>query len=200
MKGSHYFSRRPYSAYHIKKMKIVLRGHYVELYNAPGVFSRKRVDPGTKWLCQTMKLPSHGNILDLGTGIGIIGIVAAKESPDAVIYATDVNRRATQLARRNVKLNNIPNCRVLTVGGYDSFEPEMFTTIVSNPPYSVGWPFVKDMITHGPIYLHSGGTLQLVCLQRKGGRRVKETLLHTFGNVEILARKSGYRVFLSTKQ
>ena len=199
MNESHYFSRRPSSTYRIKKIETILRGHYLELYTASGVFSRSRVDPGTKILCESMKLPSQGNILDFGTGIGIVAMVAAKESPRAIIYATDINLRAIQLARRNVKLNKISNCNVRNVNEYESFKSEQFVSIVSNPPYSAGWTFVKDMITQSPKYLQTGGTLQLVCLQRKGGRRLKKLLLHTFDNVEILVRKSGYRVFLSTK-
>lgn len=199
MKDSHYYSRDPSSLYHAKKIRVTLRGHYFELYTASGVFSRDHIDPGTKSLCQAMKVPLHGNILDYGTGIGIIALVAAKESPNATIYASDVNPRAIHLARRNVKLNAVSNCRVVQVAGYDTFESAMFAAILSNPPYSAGWQQVKQMIAHGPKYLHSGGTMQLVCLQRKGGSRVKQTLLQTFGNVDILARAAGYRVFLAEK-
>ncbi|MFQ5818787.1 MAG: class I SAM-dependent methyltransferase [Candidatus Heimdallarchaeota archaeon] len=199
MKNSHYFSRLPSSPYKVKKMRVVLRGHTLELYTAPGVFSANRIDLGTKYLCRVMKIPMHGKILDFGTGIGIVAIVAAKESPDALIYATDINPRATQLARRNVELNNLQNVKVLNVEGFGFFDSEMFSAIISNPPYSAGWSVIKDMITQGLKHLHQGGTMQLVCLQRKGGRRVKETLLQIFGNVEVLARRSGYRVFLSSK-
>ncbi|MFQ6124747.1 MAG: class I SAM-dependent methyltransferase [Candidatus Heimdallarchaeota archaeon] len=180
-------------------MRVVLRGHTLELYTAPGVFSANRVDLGTKYLCQVMKIPKHGKILDFGTGIGVVAIVAAKESPNTLIYATDINPRAIQLARRNVELNNIQNIIILKVKGYDSFDSELFSAIISNPPYSAGWPIINDMILHSRKYLHPGGTIQLVCRQRKGGRRVKETLLQIFGNIEVLVRRSGYRVFLSFK-
>ncbi len=199
MQNSHYFSRLPTSPYKVKKMRVVLRGHTLELYTAPGIFSADRIDLGTKYLCQVMKIPKHGNILDFGTGIGVVAIVAAKESPDALIYATDINPRATQLARRNVELNNLQNVKVLDVEDYRFFDSEMFSAIISNPPYSAGWSVIKDMIAQGLKHLHPGGTMQLVCRQRKGGRRVKETLIQIFGNVEVLARRSGYRVFLSAK-
>lgn len=199
MQNSHYFSQLPTSPYKVKKMRVVLRGHTLELYTAPGVFSADRIDLGTKYLCRVMKIPKHGNILDFGTGIGVVAIVAAKESPDALIYATDINPRATQLARRNVELNNLQNVKVLDVEDYRFFDSEMFSAIISNPPYSAGWSVIKGMIAQGLKHLHPGGTMQLVCRQRKGGRRVKETLIQIFGNVEVLARRSGYRVFLSAK-
>ncbi len=180
-------------------MRMVLRGHTLELYTAPGVFSANRIDLGTKYLCQVMKIPMHGKILDFGTGIGIVAIVAAKESPDARIYAIDINPRATQLARQNVELNNLQNVKVMNVEGYGFFDSEMFSAIITNPPYSAGWSVIKDIIVQGLKHLQQGGTMQLVCRQRKGGRRVKETLLQIFGNVEVLARRSGYRVFLSSK-
>ena len=200
MDNSHYFSRIPFTPYKVKKMRVILRGHILELYTAPGVFSATRIDRGSKYLCQAMKLPKQGKILDWGTGIGVVAIVAAKESPTTMIYATDINPRATHLARRNVELNNLQNVTVLNVEGYGVFDSEMFSAIISNPPYSAGWTVIKEMITQGPKYLKFGGTMQLVCRQRKGGRRVKETLLLTYGNVEELTRKAGYRVFCALKQ
>ena len=127
-------------------------------------------------------------------------MIAAKESPSTVIYAIDINPRAVQLARRNVKLNSITNCNILKKEGYESFDFDMFSTIVSNPPYSAGWTFIETMIMQGKKYLKPEGTMQLVCLQRKGGDRVRQIMRQTFGNVETLSRKSGYRIFYSEKQ
>jgi ribosomal protein L11 methyltransferase len=58
-------------------------------------------------LCETHdkleKAETHYNldILDLGTGTGILAIAAAKLFPGANIYATDIDEEATQIAREN---------------------------------------------------------------------------------------------------
>ncbi len=73
--------------------------------------------------------------LDLGTGCGIQGLLAAKHS-DRVV-ATDVNPRALNFAAFNARLNTVDNVE-LRQG--DTFEPvtgEQFDLIVSNPPYVI---------------------------------------------------------------
>ncbi|RLI32288.1 hypothetical protein DRO56_03765, partial [Candidatus Bathyarchaeota archaeon] len=90
-----------------------LRGLEFEFLTASGVFSHRRIDPGTRLLIEAMVLPEEGTFLDLGCGYGPIGIVAARLRPQALVYMTDVNRRALALAEENAQRNGVTNVRVL---------------------------------------------------------------------------------------
>jgi release factor glutamine methyltransferase len=74
-------------------------------------------------------------VLDIGTGCGILSVVAAARA--ACVVATDVNPYAIRCARENAKLNGVID-RMLFVQG-DLFEPltteAKFDLILFNAPY-----------------------------------------------------------------
>ena len=74
-------------------------------------------------------------VLDMGTGCGIVGILAAKKA-NAVV-AIDVNPFAVRCAKRNAKLNNVQN-KIYYVQG-DLFTPLnesfKFDSVLFNAPY-----------------------------------------------------------------
>ena len=76
------------------------------------------------------------NILELGTGSGIIAASIAKERPDALIVAIDLSQDAIRVAQKNLVDLTITNVR-LCVG--DWFSPiemkNFFHMVISNPPY-----------------------------------------------------------------
>ncbi len=67
-----------------------------------GVFGRAAVDPGTLFLLRRAPSPPlSGELLDLGTGYGPIAVTLGLRSPEARVWAVDVNRRALELAAGN---------------------------------------------------------------------------------------------------
>jgi len=76
-------------------------------------------------------------ILDMGTGSGILAVVAAREIPDAAVTAIDLYAEGLQIARANAKTHGVKN-RIQFVQGdfYQEFpDGEPFDYILSNPPY-----------------------------------------------------------------
>jgi release factor glutamine methyltransferase len=78
------------------------------------------------------------NILDLGTGSGIIAICLAKERLEANIVAVDIASSALEVARTNSRRHGVSE-RIDLIHG-DLFaaldgEKKLFDLIVSNPPY-----------------------------------------------------------------
>jgi release factor glutamine methyltransferase len=86
-----------------------------------------------------IKLPTDfkGQILDLGTGSGVVPIVLALELPGAELVSVDLSLDALLLAARNVAQHEVGD-RVTLLNG-DWLEPLVvgtsFDFIVSNPPY-----------------------------------------------------------------
>lgn len=53
--------------------------------------------------------PGKRNVIDVGTGSGIIAISIAKHIPDAKILATDISPKALQVAKRNAIKHGVEN-------------------------------------------------------------------------------------------
>ena len=195
--NSHYFAERPKAKLKLYKIRTNLRGYDLVFYTASGVFSPKRIDRGTKLLIESMIIEDGWKILDLGTGYGPIGIVAAKMAPHGYVIMTDINRRALWLAKLNAKINNVERIVDIRYGYlYEPIRNEKFNTIITNPPQSAGMELCMKIIYEAPKYLVSGGLFQMVFRHGKGGRRLAKLIEETFGNYEILASRAGYRVYV----
>jgi len=195
----HYFSEKPKSKPRYGLIKAFLRGKTFKFLTASGVFSKKRVDLGTKLLIESMVLPESGLVLDVGCGYGAIGIAAASLNPKLHVVMVDINERAVKLARRNIELNKVYNAEVRRGNLYEPVKDMKFNCILSNPPVSAGLATVKAIITEAPKHMAEKATLQMVLRSKIGGKRIQQTFQETFGNCTILARESGYRVLMAEK-
>ncbi len=146
-----------------------------------------------------MILPEKGEVLDLGCGYGPVGITAARLNPSLLVTMTDVNERAVWLTRENSKRNNVKNTVPLHGFLYQPVETQQFNTILSNPPVSAGKHVLTPIVQGAPSHLRNQGSFQIVIKSRIGGKWLLGELGATFNRVEVLARKSGYRVLLSKK-
>ncbi|MGZ8245316.1 peptide chain release factor N(5)-glutamine methyltransferase [Methylomagnum sp.] len=83
-------------------------------------------------------IPAHqpADILDLGTGTGIIAVILAAERPLAQVVATDLSPEALGIARDNAARHGVQNIH-FALGDWFAAVPEdgRFDLIVSNPPY-----------------------------------------------------------------
>lgn len=198
---SHYYSSKQSSKDERGRIETVLRGKRYNFITSRGVFSKKHVDLGTRILVENMVIPNIGHFLDLGCGIGIIGIVAASENPALDVHLSDVNSRAVKLTHLNINRLGLKNCRVYEGDLYTPLDEQRFHTIVSNPPVSAGMhKVVYPIITGAFDRLIEGGVIQLVIQSRKGGKMLADFLDKIFGTHSVLAKKSGYRVLISYKE
>jgi 16S rRNA (guanine1207-N2)-methyltransferase len=108
----------------------------------PGVFSTKRLDAGTELLLSALAgQATPERILDLGCGIGPLGLAALRHWPGARALLLDGDARAVRSARGNaVALGVDERCRV---EWWDADEPcpdatESFDLALLNPPFHTG--------------------------------------------------------------
>ncbi|MEM1566192.1 MAG: class I SAM-dependent methyltransferase [Candidatus Bathyarchaeia archaeon] len=196
---NHYFSEKPKAKPRFGLIQTCIRGKTFKFLTASGVFSKKRVDLGTRLLIKSMILPESGLVLDIGCGYGAIGIAAASFNSKLHVIMVDINERAVRLAKRNIELNRVYNAEVRRGNLYEPVKGMFFNCILSNPPVSAGLATVKAIITGAPEHLTEGGTLQIVLKSKIGGKRLQQIFQETFGNCTILARESGYRVLMAEK-
>ena len=76
------------------------------------------------------------NILDLGTGSGVIGITISKLFPDSIITISDISPKALKVANKNIKKHKVSNVHSIESNWFVGFkEKEFFDLILTNPPY-----------------------------------------------------------------
>lgn len=195
----HYFAALPKSKAKLGIVRTSLRGEPFEFLTASSVFSKKRVDLGTRLLIDAMVLPETGAVLDVGCGYGAVGIVAAASNSRLRVVMTDVNMRAVHLARQNVEINKVNNAEVRCGYLYEPVKDLTFNCVLSNPPVSAGMETVKDIITEAPKVMAHEATFQMVIRSKIGAKTLPSVFNETFGNCAVLARESGYRVLIAEK-
>ncbi|MFW9770605.1 MAG: class I SAM-dependent methyltransferase [Promethearchaeota archaeon] len=200
---NHYYSSFPDSKVRFHTISVTLRRHLYLFKTISGVFSYKKLDLGTKILVENMIIPQKpSNLMDLGCGYGVIGIVLAHESPLSKIYLIDVNKRAIWCTKENVKIN-MPTSKsrfFIMQGSY--FEPLkdkkiMFDGIYMNPALRQGRRSLLNLLSDLSFYLKSTGTFQFVVRKKMGADYILKYIKDQFSeeNVEVICKKSGYWVF-----
>jgi len=97
-------------------------------------------------LAENLEISNGEYILELGTGCGLISILAAKGG--AKVISTDISEIAIRCAKYNSIVNKVKDNIHFLIG--DLFEPlkkgEIFDQIIFNPPYLPDNNLPKDMI------------------------------------------------------
>ena len=175
-------------------------GQQFTLYSDRGVFSKDGLDDGTKLLLETIAKTDLGkDILDLGCGIGTIGLVLASFDEDRRITLVDVNERALGLARRNASsLRLTDQVEIKTSNVYENINSS-FDTIVTNPPIRAGKKVTYAMYAGATSHLNEGGRLILVIRKAQGAESCQRYLETLFPNVSKVASHKGYRILIAKK-
>jgi 16S rRNA (guanine1207-N2)-methyltransferase len=190
---AHYFDDDPTVASAPVVIDVMLPDTAFVLETDRGVFSRGHVDTGTNLLLRAdLPLASTGHLLDLGAGAGPIALAMARRSPDATVWAVDVNSRARDLCVRNAQRNGITNVQVAAPG---DVPPEIrFATIWSNPPVRIGKPAMRALILEWLTRLDEGGTAYLVVQKHLGADSLQRWLQAEGFPTDRIASKSGFRL------
>jgi 16S rRNA (guanine1207-N2)-methyltransferase len=198
MKQEHYFSEQQESQEKLIKLSCKLLGNSLEFNTISGVFSKKKIDLGTKVLIDNIKISTNDTVLDFGCGIGVVGIAIKKDFPTTNVFLTDINTRAVKIANMNCKLNNT-SCTILQGNMYEAIPKKIkFNAIISNLPQHAGRKVCFNIIEQSKQFLKPKGTLQVVARHQKGGKMIERKMNELFQNIEVLGKQSGYRVYSST--
>jgi len=201
MAGEHYFSARPSSEERPRTIRVTLAGRSLELTTANGVFSAERLDAGTAVLLSHVPAPpSSGALLDLGCGWGPIAIAMALRSPEADVWAVDVNERALALTAANARIAGIS-----IKSAYPQGIPAdlRFATIWSNPPVRIGKEALHELLESWLPRLEPGGEAWLVVAKQLGADSLQSWIADRFARdglgVERAATERGYRVLVVSR-
>ncbi len=198
MGADHYFTSSPGSEAARRTIRVRLAGREVEVVTAAGVFSPEHLDDGTRILLDTVPAPPvDGHLLDLGSGWGPIALSLALRSPEATVWAVDVNERALDLVRRNAARLGISNVNAALPA--DVPDDLTFATIWSNPPIRVGKQELHAMLRHWLPRLDADATAWLVVAKHLGAESLQRWLADELGlDVERAATSKGFRVLAAS--
>lgn len=191
--GAHYFDDDPTVPSDPVTIDVLLPDTAFVLETDRGVFSRGHVDIGTNLLLRAdLVLPSRGDLLDLGAGAGPIALAMALRSPDATVWAVDVNSRARDLCMRNAASNGITNLHAVAPG---DVPPDVrFATIWSNPPIRIGKPALRELLLTWLGRLDDGGDAVLVVQKHLGADSLQKWLEIEGFVTRRVTSKAGFRV------
>ncbi|MDD4353608.1 MAG: methyltransferase [Candidatus Nanoarchaeia archaeon] len=191
----HYYTRNPTSPLKFYEIKKKIRGNDFKFHTSTGVFCPKKVDCATKLLAENMILIKGQEFLDLGSGYGVIGIVASKLG--AKVSMSEINLRALMLIRKNVKENRVI-AEIIDSNGFEKIT-KSYDNIALNPPISAGMKLCQELIKESFNHLNKDGILQVVARHNKGGSRLQDYMKEIFNNTEVIAKQGGFKIYVSKK-
>ncbi|GAA1872921.1 class I SAM-dependent methyltransferase [Myceligenerans crystallogenes] len=197
--SDHYFTAQPASAEDLRTIRVRLAGQEIEADVAAGVFSPGGVDKGTTILLGEVPAPpSSGDLLDLGCGWGPIALTLALRSPEATVWAVDVNERALDLTRRTAERLGLDNVRAVTPD--DVPEDVRFAAVWSNPAIRIGKEALHEMLRRWLTRLAPGADAWLVVSKQLGADSLAGWISSDLGlptNRE--ATSKGFRILRATR-
>lgn len=161
-----------------------------ELVNLPGVFSREKLDNGTRALLATLPTgQEEGLVVDLGCGNGALGIMAAQLNPEARLLFVDESYAAIACAKENwSKAFPDRDAGFEVSDGLTDVNPGSADLILCNPPFhqqqAVGDEMARRLFEQSLEALKPTGSLMVVG-NRHLGYHVK--LRTWFSKVEQLS-------------
>jgi 16S rRNA (guanine1207-N2)-methyltransferase len=179
---------------------VMLRGQPLLIAHAPAVFAGGRVDPAAALLAETIEVPPHATVADLGCGAGVVGLVAARLAHRGHVYLLDASYAAIRLATENARRNGIGNVTALAgdaiaVLRARDLHPDV---IVTNPPFHAGQTNARlageRFMAGAAERLAPGGRLYLVANRFLPYER---SLRQRFADVREVAGDARYKVLLA---
>jgi len=168
-----------------------------------GVFSKERVDFGTNVLLNALPdLSNYESLIDVGCGVGIIGLCLKSKYKQLNITMIDVNQRALKLASENAKINGLDKdgkVQIIESNLYSKIQNNV-DCIVSNPPIRAGKDVVLGVVIDGFKHLNPNGKIWVVIQKKQGAPSMEKKLIEVFGNCKTIDKKNGYYIFESVKE
>lgn len=192
---SHYFTPAPPVPLRLRTIEFCDHGRTYRFKTAAGVFSRGGVDRGTRLLLEVVSPGGARDILDLGCGYGVVGIVMAVRAPEAHVVLVDVNPRAVALAQENIRLNDVANAEARWGDGCAPLAGATFDLILLNPPIRAGRATVARLLGESRACLRAGGRMYLVARTSQGARTLGRLMAAVFDRTAEVERGGGFRVY-----
>jgi 16S rRNA (guanine1207-N2)-methyltransferase len=127
----------------------------------PGVFGYGRMDNGARALLDVAAVRPGEAVLDMGCGVGTVGVLAGKIAGGPVTFV-DSNVRAVALAELNAKANGLTDVTTVASAAFEGIPPASFDCVLANPPYYANSEIARRFIAAGRTLVKPTGRFVLV--------------------------------------
>lgn len=180
-----------------RTVRLMHAGREYPVVTMPGLFSWNELDEGTALLldCLTGETVGAGlDVLDVGCGYGIVGMVAAQAGAQVTLIDDDL--RAVRCAREGVRLNGLDaRCTVMPGDVAEGLGDRRFDLVLSNPPFHRGIDVTTgtahQIVRASHDVLKPGGRLLVVANRFLPYDR---TITEVFGAARIVAETTRFYV------
>jgi 23S rRNA (guanine1835-N2)-methyltransferase len=181
--------------------KVKIEGFPKEFIHFSNLFSREKLDIGTRFFLDHLPRGSFKKILDLGCANGIIGIRAKELHPDADIYFSDESMMAIQSVRADYENYFGNGGHFFWTNCFESGASESMDLVLCNPPFHqqhtvgdfIAWQMFKD--SHRVLKSSQGRLLVIGNTHLNYQHKLKRL----FKRVEIVAQNSKFIVVSALK-
>jgi 16S rRNA (guanine1207-N2)-methyltransferase len=146
---------------------VTLRGRTLRLFQDERIFARGRLDAATHMLAEAFEVRPDAAVLDLGSGSGVLGILAALLEPSCRVTLVDSDPLAVEVSRRNAIVNGAGNVSARLSDVLADLPDARFDLILMNPPFHRGRAhdpaLAERFMTEASRALLPGGTISMVC-------------------------------------
>ncbi len=180
------FQKQPSQSFYPQLLQL---GDFAQPFvNHSNLFSREKLDIGTRFFLEHIPSGSFSTILDLGCANGIIGIKAKKLNPKAQIIFSDESFMAIKSARENYQNFFHEEANFYWTNCFENQPKEFLDLVLCNPPFHqqntlgdfIAWQMFQDAYSA----LRKGGRIRVIGNSHLG-YQVK--LKKLFGNTKIVA-------------
>ncbi|MCL6271366.1 methyltransferase [Sansalvadorimonas sp. 2012CJ34-2] len=179
-----------------------LEHNQMQLVNRSGVFSRQKLDIGTRFFLEHLPVAQQdSSIIDLGCGNGALGVHIGMANSQARLHFVDESYMAVQSAHDSWLTNNLDDRAQFSANDcLSNFPSDSVDIVICNPPFhqgnTVGDQIAWRMFQQSLNVLKKGGELRIIG-NRHLGYHIK--LKRLFGNCRTIANNSKFVVLSSKK-
>lgn len=192
-----YFDNNENLKSELRVLNYKYENYNLKFYSDLGVFSKDKIDEGSKLLLETyIKYgKKEKKILDVGCGIGFLGI-SLNKIMGASVDMIDINNRALHLTKMNLKENKAEG-NVFVSNIYENVK-DAYDVIITNPPIRAGKKVYLTIINESFNHLTKDGELWFVMRTNHGVKTVVKNLKN-LADVKVLEKNCGFYVVFAKK-
>lgn len=192
-----YFENNQKLKSELRILKYTYQDYKFNFYSDLGVFSKNKIDEGSRLLVETFFKygEKNKNILDVGCGIGFIGITLNKIM-NANVDMIDVNNRALHLTKMNITENKV-KANVFYSNIYENIIKK-YDVIITNPPIRAGKKIYLTILEESFNYLNENGELWFVMRTNHGVKTIIKNFKEMY-KVDVLEKNVGFYVICVKK-